>query len=73
MVLQLSFFSELSLLGATPDILPVSWSSALGLLGGGVLGAVCRLRAGLLLDSLLLQTLGVSSIVLLAVGYLAGR
>ena len=71
-VVQLSFFSELSLLGATPDILPVL-AVALGLLGGGVLGAVCGFALGLLTDSLLLQTLGVSSIVLLAIGYLAGR
>ena len=45
----------------------------LGLLGGGVVGAVCGFFAGLLLDSLLLQTLGVSSLVLLSIGYLAGR
>ena len=38
---------------------------ALGLLGGGVVGAVCGFAAGLLLDSVLLQTLGVSSLVLL--------
>ena len=36
-------------------------------------GAVCGFAAGLLMDSLLLQTLGVSSLVLLSVGYLAGR
>jgi rod shape-determining protein MreD len=71
-VLQLSFFSNLSLLGATPDVLPVV-AVALGLLGGGVVGAVCGFALGLLVDSLLLQTLGVSSLVLLTVGYLAGR
>jgi rod shape-determining protein MreD len=46
---------------------------ALGLLGGGVVGAVCGFATGLLLDSVLLQTLGVSSLVLLSAGYLAGR
>ncbi|HEX6117395.1 MAG TPA: rod shape-determining protein MreD [Solirubrobacterales bacterium] len=71
-VLQLSFFSEIELLGSTPDVLPVL-AVALGLLGGGVVGAVCGFALGLLTDSLLLQTLGVSSIVLLTVGYLAGR
>ena len=46
----------------------------LGLLGGGGDRRVCAdSRAGLLLDSMLLQTLGVSSLVLLAAGYLAGR
>ena len=38
-----------------------------------MVGAVCGFAIGLLLDSALLQTLGVSSLVLLAVGYLAGR
>ena len=46
---------------------------SLGLLGGGVVGAVCGFAAGFLLDSVLLQTLGVSSLVLLSIGYLAGR
>ena len=46
---------------------------SLGLLGGAMIGAVCGFVAGLLLDSALLQTLGVSSLVLLGAGYLAGR
>jgi rod shape-determining protein MreD len=71
-ILQVSFFSYLSLLGATPDFLAVV-VICLGLLGGGVVGAVCGFTAGLVLDSVLLQTLGVSSLVLLAAGYLAGR
>jgi rod shape-determining protein MreD len=71
-VLQLSFFSEITLLGSSPDVLVVL-AVALGLLGGGVVGAVCGFALGLLTDSLLLQTLGVTSIVLLTVGYLAGR
>ena len=71
-ILQVSFFSYLSLLGATPDALSVVIVS-LGLLGGGVIGAVCGFAAGFLLDSVLLQTLGVSSLVLLTIGYLAGR
>ncbi|MDX6583529.1 MAG: hypothetical protein QOI10_2713 [Solirubrobacterales bacterium] len=71
-ILQVSFFSYLSILGATPYVVPVVVVS-LGLLGGGVVGAVCGFFAGLLIDSLLLQTLGVSSLVLLSIGYLAGR
>ena len=71
-ILQVSFFSFLSILGATPYVVPVVIVS-LGLLGGGVVGAVCGFFAGLLMDSLLLQTLGVSSLVLLSIGYLAGR
>jgi rod shape-determining protein MreD len=71
-IFQVSFLSDLSVMGATPYILPVL-VVCLGLLGGAVIGAVCGFAAGLLLDSALLQTLGVSSLVLLAVGYLAGR
>lgn len=71
-VLQVSFFSFLSILGAAPDLLPVL-ITALGLLGGAMLGGVVGFATGLLLDSLLLQTLGASSLALLAVGYLAGR
>jgi rod shape-determining protein MreD len=71
-LLQVSFFSYLTVFGTTPDIVPVV-VVALGLLGGGVIGAVCGFTIGLLLDSVLLQTLGVSSLVLLSVGYLAGR
>lgn len=71
-IVQASFLSFLRLLGASPDVMPVV-ICALGLMGGAVLGAVCGFAAGLLLDSVLLQTLGVSSLVLLAVGYLAGR
>ncbi len=71
-ILQVSFFSYLSFLGATPNVIPVVVVS-LGLLGGAVTGAVCGFAAGLLLDSVLLQTLGISSLVLLSVGYLAGR
>ena len=71
-ILQASFFSALPLLGAVPNVVPVL-VICLALLGGAVVGAVCGFGAGLLLDSVLLQTLGVSSLALLAVGYLAGR
>jgi rod shape-determining protein MreD len=71
-LLQISFFSYLTLFGTTPDIVPLVVVS-LGLLGGAVVGAVCGFATGLLIDSALLQTLGVSSLVLLSAGYLAGR
>ncbi len=71
-VLQLSFFSYLSFFGSIPDVVPVVVAT-LGLLGGAVVGAVAGFAAGLVLDSALLQTLGVSSLALLAIGYFAGR
>jgi rod shape-determining protein MreD len=71
-VLQLAFFSRITVFGTSPDLLP-ALVVCLGLLGGGVVGAVCGFTTGLLVDSALLQTLGVSSLVLLTAGYLAGR
>lgn len=71
-IVQVSFFSHLSILGAAPNVVPVVIVS-LGLLGGGIVGAVTGFATGFVLDSTLLQTLGVSSLVLLSVGYLAGR
>ncbi len=71
-ILQVSFFSYLNLLGAIPNVIPVV-VVCLGLLGGALVGAICGFAAGLLLDSMLLQTIGVSSLVLLSIGYLAGR
>jgi rod shape-determining protein MreD len=62
----------MTVFGVTPFVLPVL-VVCIGLLGGAVIGAVCGFAVGLLLDSALLQTLGVSSLVFLAVGYLAGR
>jgi len=69
---QVAFFSYFKIFGASPDIVPVV-IAAIGLLGGAVVGAVVGFSAGLLLDISLLETLGVSSLILLAVGYLAGR
>ena len=71
-LVQVAFFSYLSIFGATPDVIPVA-IAAVGLLGGAVVGAVVGFSAGLLLDVVLLETLGASSLVLLSVGYLAGR
>lgn len=70
-LLQLSFFSQITLLQTSPDILPAVVVS-LGLLGGSLAGAVSGFSVGLLVDSLLVEALGASSMVLLSVGYLAG-
>ncbi len=71
-LLQLSFFSEVELFHVTPDALPTLVVS-LGLLGGGLTGAVSGFGIGFLLDCLLIRPLGGSSLVLLTCGYLAGR
>ena len=70
-ILQLSFFSQVTLFHTSPDVLPAVVVS-LGLLGGTMTGAVSGFAIGFLLDCLLIQPLGGGSLVLLAVGYLAG-
>ena len=70
-LLQLSFFSQVEVFRTSPDILPAVVVS-LGLLGGSLLGAVSGFSVGLLVDCLLVETLGATSLVLLSVGYLAG-
>jgi rod shape-determining protein MreD len=70
-LLQLSFFSQVELFRTSPDILPAVVVS-LGLLGGSMTGAVTGFSVGLLVDCLLIETLGATSLVLLSVGYLAG-
>ena len=71
-LLQTSAVAQLSLFGATPDIVPLVVISV-GLLAGPVPGAVTGFAMGLFVDFLLLQTLGVSSLVLVIVGHFAGR
>jgi len=70
-MLQLCFFSRVDLFGVSPDILP-ALVVVLGLLGGSMTGAVAGFSIGLLVDSLLVEALGASSLVLLGTGYLAG-
>jgi rod shape-determining protein MreD len=71
-LLQLSFFSRVTLFGVSPDVLP-GLVVVLGLLGGGVTGAVAGFSIGLLVDGSLVESLGGSSLVLLGTGYLAGH
>lgn len=70
-ILQLSFFSQVAIFHTSPDLLP-ALVVALGLLGGTMTGAVVGFSVGFLLDCLLVAPLGGSSLVLIAVGYLAG-
>jgi rod shape-determining protein MreD len=70
-VLQLSFFSQVTLFHVSPDVLP-ALVVVLGLFGGTLTGAVCGFSIGFLLDCLLIAPLGGGSLVLLTTGYLAG-
>jgi len=70
-LLQLSFFSRVELFHTSPDILP-SLVTALALLGGSMVGVVSGFSIGFFVDCLLVESLGISSLVLLGIGYLAG-
>lgn len=70
-IVQLSFFSQVTIFRVSPDLLPALVVS-LGLLGGTMTGAVSGFSVGFLLNCLLVQPLGGGSLVLLSTGYLAG-
>jgi len=70
-LLQLSFFSEVELFHVSPDVLP-ALVVCLGLLGGSMTGAVSGFAIGFFVDCLLVEALGITSLVLLGVGYSAG-
>ena len=71
-ILQLAAVSQITLLGVTVDVVPLI-VVATGLLVGSIPGACMGFGMGLLLDLALVQTLGVDSLVLVFVGYFAGR
>jgi rod shape-determining protein MreD len=71
-LLQLMFFAQVPVFGAIADVSPLV-VMAVGLLCGSVAGAATGFAIGLLIDTALLQTMGLSSLVLIAVGYYAGR
>ena len=71
-LLEIVAVSQVSIFGGVADLSPLVVMAA-GLLCGSVAGAVVGFGTGLFLDLALVQTLGLSSLVLLLVGYWAGR
>jgi rod shape-determining protein MreD len=71
-VVQLAVISQFTFWGANTDLTPLL-PLAVGLLAGPVAGAVVGFSTGLVMDMSLVQTLGVSSLLLTGVGYGAGR
>jgi rod shape-determining protein MreD len=71
-VLQISGFAQIHVLGASPDITPLV-VAGVALWGGSVAGAITGFCVGLLLDLALGQNVGSSSLVLSSVGYAVGR
>jgi rod shape-determining protein MreD len=71
-VLQISSFSQLHVLGGNADITVLA-VAAVALYAGSVPGAIAGFCAGLLLDAALGADLGGTSLVLTVIGYFVGR
>ena len=71
-IVQIAAVSQVSIASTNADVSPLIVAS-IGLLCGSVPGAVAGFGVGLFLDLALVQTLGVSSLIYIAVGYGAGR
>jgi rod shape-determining protein MreD len=71
-VIQEAAVSQISIFGISADLTPLMVMSV-GLLAGSLTGAVMGFATGLLVDTVLVQTLGVTSLLFIAIGYWAGR
>jgi len=71
-VIQESAVSQISIFGVSADLTPLVVMSV-GLLCGSLTGAVFGFATGLLIDLVLVQTLGVTSLLYIVIGYWAGR
>lgn len=71
-IFQLTVATQFRLFGVVPDITPVL-VVMIGLLAGSTGGAAAGFVAGFMIDLILLQTMGVSSLLLTIGGYAAGR
>jgi rod shape-determining protein MreD len=71
-VVQQAAVSQISIFGVNADLTPLVVVSV-GLLAGSMLGAIMGFATGLLVDLVLVQTLGVTSLLYIAIGYWSGR
>ena len=71
-LLQLTSASQVSIFGVPMDLSPLIVASV-GFLAGSVPGMIFGFCFGLFADTALMQTLGVTSLVLTVIGYGAGR
>ena len=72
MVIQQAAVSQISIFGVSADLTPLVVMSV-GLLAGSMAGAIMGFGIGLLVDLVLVQTLGVTSLLYIAIGYWSGR
>ena len=71
-VIQDAVISQISLFGSTADVTTLVVMS-IGLLAGAMPGAIAGFGIGLLVDVVMFQTVGVSSLLFITVGYWSGR
>ncbi|MBV9467160.1 MAG: rod shape-determining protein MreD [Solirubrobacterales bacterium] len=71
-VIQQAAVSQISIFGISADLSPLVVMSV-GLLAGSLPGAIMGFGTGLLVDTVLVQTLGVTSLLYIAIGYWSGR
>ena len=71
-VVQQAAVSQISVFGVSADLTPLVVMSV-GLLAGSLPGAIMGFGTGLLVDMVLFQTLGVTSLLYIVIGYWSGR
>jgi len=71
-IVQISGVQNASVLGGTVDFIPLV-VAAVAIYAGSIAGAITGFTTGLLLDMAIGQTLGLTSLVLTALGYGVGR
>jgi rod shape-determining protein MreD len=71
-IIQAAAVSQVSIFGISAD-LTVLVVMSVGLLAGSIPGAIMGFATGLLVDMALVQTLGVTSLLYLVIGYWSGR
>ena len=71
-VIQVAAVSQVWLFGTNADLTPLV-VAAVGLLCGSIPGAIFGFGVGLFVDTALVQTMGLSSLVFVVAGYGAGR
>lgn len=71
-IVQEAAISQITIFGTSADLTPLVVMSV-GLLAGSIPGAIMGFGTGLLVDTVLFQTLGLTSLLYIAIGYWSGR
>jgi rod shape-determining protein MreD len=71
-VIQDTAISQISIFGVSADVTPLVVMS-IGLLAGSMAGAIAGFAIGLFVDLVMFQTVGVTSLLFITIGYWCGR